>query len=175
MGFFRFTACLLSLPLLVGCGGASDHGSTSTTTTTNAGAPTTTSAPAKDDVLSAYRGFWDAYLAAADPMDPGHPDLARFATGASLERVRSSFTEHFKRGEVIRGTVDLAPIVEDIKGTSADLRDCYLDQTHVFDSATGKQVDPPDDATFEIVVTLQLVDGGWKVASLDKVADGCEH
>jgi hypothetical protein len=108
-------------------------------------------------------------------MDPGHPDLARFATGASLDRVRSSFTEHFKRGEVIRGTVDLAPVVEDIKSSSANLRDCYLDQTHVFDSATGKQVDPPGDATFEVVVTLQLVDHGWKVATLDKVADGCER
>jgi len=173
MRFSRFTACLLFLPLLFGCGGGSDHAAKSTTT--RPVAPTTTAGPAKNDVLSAYRGFWDAYLAAADPMDPAHPDLARFATGASLERVRSSFTEHFKRGEVIRGSVDLAPMVEDIKTSSADLRDCYLDQTHVFDSATGKQIDPPGDATFEVVVTLQLVDGDWKVASLDKVADGCEH
>lgn len=174
MRFLRFTACLLFLPLLFGCGGGSGPTATSTTTT-SAVAPTTTAAPDEQDVLSAYQGFWDAYLAAADPMDPAHPDLARFATGASLERIRSSFTEHFKRGEVIRGSVDLAPVIEDIKNSSADLRDCYLDQTHVFDSATGEQVDPPGDATFEVVVTLQLVDGGWKVASLDKVADGCEH
>jgi hypothetical protein len=161
------------VPLLFGCsGGGSDDAAPSTT---RAPSPTTTAAPAEDDVLSAYRGFWDAYLAAADPMDPGHPDLARFATGASLDRVRSSFTEHFERGEVIRGSVDLAPAVEQVTDSTANLRDCYLDQTHVFDSATGKQVDPPGEATFEIVVTLQLVDGGWKVATLDKVADGCEH
>jgi hypothetical protein len=108
-------------------------------------------------------------------MDPTHPDLERFATGASLERVRESFAEHFARGEVIRGTVELSPDIEDLTAESASLRDCYLDRTHLFDSATGEQIDEPGEATFEVVVTLVVDDGTWKVATLDKVADGCER
>jgi hypothetical protein len=135
----------------------------------------TTEARADADVVAAYRGFWDAYLAAADPMDPAHPDLARFATGASLDRVRKSFADHFARGEVIRGKVHLSPSVEDLTDDTATIRDCYLDQTHVFDAASGKQVDDPGEATFEVVAVLVADHGTWKVSTLDKVGDGCER
>jgi len=169
----RLVAAGLLAVLLLGCSG-DDDGATPTTTrpTTES---TTTTAAADADVLEAYRGFWDAYLAASDPMDPAHPDLERFATGASLEAVRRAFADHFARGEVIRGSVDLAPEIEQLDDASATVRDCYLDQTHIFDSESGAQVDPPEDATFEVLATLVLEGGSWKVSSLDKVSDGCER
>ncbi len=159
--------------LLLGCSG--DDDGASPTTTEPAVESTTTTAAADADVLDAYRGFWDAYLVAADPMDPAHPDLERFATGASLEAVRGAFADHFARGEVIRGSVDLSPELEQLDDASATVRDCYLDQTHIFDSVSGAQVDPPEDATFEVLATLVLEDGSWKVSTLDKVSDGCER
>jgi hypothetical protein len=166
------TIALLAV-LLLGCSGDDDTESSSTSTTTDAVESTSTSVTADADVLDAYQGFWDAYLAAADPMDPAHPDLELYATGASLDRVREAFAEHFAKGEVIRGTVDLAPVIEELDDAIATVRDCYLDQTHVFDSATGEQVDPPGEATFEVVATLVLESGSWKVSTLDKVSDGC--
>jgi hypothetical protein len=169
----RIVAAGLLAVLLLGCSGDDDGASPATTEPEVES--TTTTAVVDDDVLDAYRGFWDAYLAAADPMDPAHPDLERFATGASLEAVRSAFADHFARGEVIRGSVDLAPEIEQLDDASATVRDCYLDQTHIFDSASGAQVDPPEDATFEVLATLVLEDGSWKVSSLDKVSDGCER
>jgi hypothetical protein len=168
----RLVGAALLAVLLLGCSGDDDGASPTTRPTAE---PTTTTAAADADVLNAYRGFWDAYLAAADPMDPAHPDLERFATGASLEAVRRAFADHFARGEVIRGSVDLAPEIEQLDDASATVRDCYLDQTHIFDSESGAQVDPPEDATFEVLATLVLEGGSWKVSSLDKVSDGCER
>lgn len=170
----RLGTIALLAALLVGCSGDDDTASPSTPTTA-AAESTSTTATADADVLDAYRGFWDAYLTAADPMDPAHPDLELYATGASLDRVRESFADHFAKGEVIRGSVDLAPEIEQLDDASATIRDCYLDQTHVFDSATGEQVDPPGEATFEVVATLVLESGSWKVSTLDMVADGCER
>ena len=173
----RFLAAGLLAVLLLGCSGDDDDGARPTTTGPAAESTTTTTAAAAADadVLDAYRGFWDAYLAAADPMDPAHPDLELFATGASLDAVRGAFADHFARGEVIRGSVELAPEIEQLNDERATVRDCYLDQTHIFDSESGAQVDPPEDATFEVLATLVLEDGSWKVSSLDKVSDGCER
>ena len=170
----RLGTLALLAALLLACSGDDDTTSPSTTTTDPVQS-TSTSVTADADVLDAYQGFWDAYLAAADPMDPAHPDLELHATGASLDRVREAFAEHFAKGEVIRGTVDLEPEIEELDEASATVRDCYLDQTHVFDSATGEQVDPPGEATFEVVATLVLESGSWKVSTLDKVSDGCER
>lgn len=170
----RVAAIALLGALLLGCSGDDDSASRSTTTT-EAAEPTSTTAAVDAEVLSAYRGFWDAYLAAADPMNPAHPELERYATGASLERVRTSFADYFAKGEVIRGSVDLAPKIEQRDDASATVRDCYLDQTHIFDSATDEQIDDPGEATFEVVAVLVLDAGSWKVSTLDKVADGCDH
>jgi hypothetical protein len=170
----RVTAVALLSALLFACSGGDDSASPSTTTT-EAAETTSTTVAVEADVLAAYQGFWEAYLTAADPMDPAHPDLERYATGASLDRVRESFADHFARGEVIRGSVDLAPEVEQLDDVSATIRDCYLDQTHVFNSATGEQIDEPGEATFEVVAMLVLDAGSWKVSTLDMVADGCER
>lgn len=174
MSLRRATVCLLVGALLVACSGDDDDASP-TTSTDSVESTSTTDSPSDADVLAAYRGFWDAYLEAGDPMDPAHPALERYASGASLARVRESFAEHFSNGEVIRGSVELSPEVEQLDGETATVRDCYLDRTHLFDTATGEQVDPPGDATFEVVATLVLEDGAWKVSTLDKVADGCER
>src|SRR3546814_3225666 len=69
---------LLAAVLLLGsaaCGGDDDSAAT---TTTRAQESTTSTSEASDEeaaVLDAYEAFWDAYLEAADPMDPQHPVL----------------------------------------------------------------------------------------------------
>lgn len=168
-------ALLVLSAILVACAGDDDDsvppGTTARVNTTS----TTTAAATDAEVLAAYRGFWDAYLAAGDPMDPAHPDLELFATAASLERVRESFTQHFANGEVIRGDVELSPVIEEVDGDRATLRDCYLDRTHLFDATTGDQIDPPGEMTFEVVVTLVFEDSDWKVSTLDHVGEACER
>jgi len=171
----RIALAAAVLALLAACGGNGDDGAEPTTTTPAGQTTATTGLDAEAAVLDAYRGFWAAYLAAGDPMDPAHPDLERFASGASLERLRESLGQHFANGEVIRGTLELSPVVEQLGAETATVRDCYLDRTHLFDSTTGEQVDPEGEATFEVVASLVLDGGSWKVTSLDQVGEGCER
>lgn len=156
---------------------------TSTTSTTEAGEPGSTptstdsisdDASADAEVVAGYRRFWDAYLTAADPMDPTHPSLEAAATGAQLERVQRAFLARQAGGEVIRGSLELAPEVAEVDGTTATVTDCYADDTHIFDAATGEQKDPPDVVNYRVAATLELVDGSWKVADLVQEGEGCE-
>lgn len=153
---------------------------TTTTSTTGADAPASSTTTSTDDaspdaaVLAGYRRFWDAYLAAADPMDPTHPDLEAAATGAQLERVQRAFLARQASGEVIRGSLELAPEVAEVDGTTATVTDCYADDTHIFDEASGEQKDPPDVLSYRVTATLELVDGEWKVADLVQEGEGCE-
>lgn len=159
----------------VACSSSDDDGSAATSTTASSSTTaTSTTAPSVDEaVLASYRAFWDAYLAAADPMDPEHPLLAERATGRQLETLQKAFLALKAGGEVIRGTLDLAPRVVSVLGNTATVRDCYLDNTGVYDAATGVRKDTSSGVRHLATASLELIDGTWKVSTLTKEGDGC--
>lgn len=168
---------LLAVGLLVlgGCSSETKGDATPTTTTAvNATPSSSTRAPdATAAVLDGYRKFWDAYLAAADPMDPEHPGLAQHATGDELETLQKAFLARKAGGEVIRGSLDLAPKVVNVDGTTATVSDCYADNTHVYDAATGTQKDTSSGMRHLVTAKLVLVDEVWKVSVLTRERGGC--
>jgi hypothetical protein len=151
---------------------SSGDGDDTSTTRRSQSTPSSTIS-ANEQVLSAYRGFWDAYLAAADPMDPLSARLADHATGAELETVRKAFVARKSGGEVIRGTLDLAPRVVSVVGESATVRDCYLDNTGIYDAATGARKDTATGVRHLITASLVREGTAWKVSELKKESDGC--
>jgi hypothetical protein len=163
---------------LVVLGGACSGGGHGTTTPTTLSRSTTTSTgstvtTAEREVLDAYRGFWDAYLAAADPMEPLSPRLAEHATGTELETVRGAFVARRSGGEVIRGGFDLAPRVVSVVGDAATVRDCYLDNTGIYDATTGTRKDTATGVRHLITASVVREGGSWKVSELQKEGDGC--
>ncbi len=159
---------------VAGClsGGEGTAGTSTTASSTTTAASTT--APSVDEtVLAAYRAFWDAYLAAADPMNPEHPLLAEHATGEQLETLQRAFLARKAGGEVIRGTLDLAPRVVSVLGDEATVRDCYLDNTGVFDAATGERKDRASGVRHLVSASMRLDGGTWKVSSIQKEGDRC--
>ncbi len=157
------------------CSPDADGPSTGTSSTSAMTGSSTTSTLAADDaeVLAAYRAFWDAYLAAADPMDPEHPALAQHATGKQLETLQKAFLASRAGGEVIRGTLDLAPRVLSVTGDRAAVRDCYLDNSGVYDAATGSRKDTASGTRHLVTASLVREGGVWKVSDLTKEGDGC--
>ncbi len=127
------------------------------------------------DVIAGYRAFWDAYLAAADPMNPEDPRLVEHATGEELETVQKAFLARRSAGEVIRGTLDLAPRVDKVGAgaTAATVVDCYADHTGLYDAATGAREDSESGVRHLIRVEMTLTDGAWKAASVALQGDGC--
>ena len=147
-----------------------DPATTATTPTT--GATTTTSSP-EQAVLAAYRAFWDGYLKAADPMDPRNPVLAQVAAGDELQQVQRAFLARQSAGEVIRGTLDLAPAVQSVNGSSATVTDCYADHTGIYDAASGARKDQESGVRHRVTVQVVLDGSTWKVSTITREGDGC--
>lgn len=159
---------------LAACSGG--DGESITTTTTRAQESTTSTSEASDEeaaVLDAYEAFWDAYLEAADPMDPQHPVLQEHATGEQLQQVTGAFLARLSAGEVIRGEFDLAPVVVELTDSTATVSDCYLDRSGVFDAETGERLDQESGVRHLVTAELRFEDGSWKVASMTREGDGC--
>lgn len=168
-------SALAALGVLSAC--ADDEGARSSSTTTTASTATddsTTTIGEDQEVLDAYVSFWnDGYLAAADPMDPTDPALAAHATGEQLETLERAFLARQTNGEVIRGTLDLQPRVVSVVGDTATVRDCYLDNTGVFDALTGERHDTATGVRHLITATLVVEDDTWKLSDLEREGDGC--
>ena len=61
--------------------------------------------------------------------------------GEQLETLERAFLARQANGEVIRGTLDLAPACVSVVGDTATVRDCYLDNTGIYDAETGERHD----------------------------------
>ena len=157
-------------------GGSSSPTSATTTgiTPTSAVVTTTTVDATEAAVLDGYRAFWAAYLKAGDPMDPKHPDLVATATGAQLDQVRRAFLARLAGGEVIRGKIEPHPkLAGPVQGSTAVVADCYVDDSHLFDAATGAQKDDPAVETHQVRAEMTLVDSSWRVAAIRPESKGC--
>ena len=183
----RWTAVVVAGLVLAACsgdGGKQAGTSTSSTTekpaavsSTGPATTATTAPPVPDDeqqVLASYRAFWDAYIAASNPMNPEHPALADHAADGELDTVRRTLLARRSAGEVFKGTMDLAPKVTALDGDRATVRDCHDDNLVVVEAASGA-VKEPDDPVRKLV-TVTLVRGGpagWKVTAIKLESEGC--
>ena len=74
---------------------------------------------------------------------------------------------------VPRGTVDLAPRVVRTADDTATVRDCYGDDTGVYDGTTGAREDKPTGQRHLVTATLHLDGVTWKVERLKNEGLGC--
>lgn len=156
-------------------GGSSSETRASSTTTmppTSTTAPTATTLDSGSEAVAAYRAFWQDFLAAGDPVDPLSPRLAAHATGDELAAVRNRFLAVKAAGQVIRGSLDLAPKVVSVEPSTVVLSDCYDDRTGAY-SADGVRQDKEDPRRHLVTATVILVDGAWKVSAIKHEGDGC--
>ena len=161
-----------------GCGGGGVDEAASTPTTAE---PSTTSEPVspptsrsdEQAVLAAYQGYWDTWLAANDPPNPDHPDLARYATGAALAKVRESIEQHRLDGTVVRLPSESVwghqPRLESLGGSRAVVTDCVVDDSQLVDADTGLVLNDEVGTLLSQAVVL-LDDGLWRVETVDSRA-----
>jgi hypothetical protein len=163
---------------LAGCGGgggAADSATASTSTATaTSDAPTSestttmTAAPTEEEaILAAYQGYWDTWLAANDPPNPDHPDLAKYATGEALERdIEALNAARLERHSIVvpdGGRYRHEPVLVEVVGDTGFVTDCSVDDAWTIDTATGSTL---DDAVATRVWNASLVRTaeGWRVA-----------
>jgi hypothetical protein len=180
--WWAFGVAAVALVAMAGCGGGGGGGGeaaepASTEPPVTVADPTTTVLSEEDAVLAAYQGYWDTWLAANDPPNPDHPDLAKYATGAALTKVRDSVSTH----KQLRQVVQLPPgsvwrheaRVSRLTGASAVVVDCNVDDSLLIDEPSGQVLDDAV-ASFSTTAVLSRVEGSWRVASVtaDEQWDG---
>jgi hypothetical protein len=143
-----------------------------TTTTTRAETTTTTTTteperPVEEEVVERYEAFWEArFEANTDPVNPDHPGLREYATGAQLENVIEETERNAREGRAFRRpensqgrrTVD----VTRIDGGTAVLQDCVVNDGIVYRVDTGEVLDD-SVVTHNVEATMVQVDGEWKL------------
>lgn len=160
---------------VAGCSSSASSRATSPAPTTITSPPSTATTldPAEQAVLAAYRRYWDMYIAVGSEMKLPDPRLAEVATGEELRQLNGAFLADKAAGQVLRGSIDLAPAVVERATDRALVRDCQASQILVVDRASGRPLGPAPSDTTLITATMLWEQNAWKVAGIRHEGDGC--
>jgi hypothetical protein len=135
----------------------------------SAASPTAT-APV-DDVEAEVEAAYRAYIAMGQRLvaapNPDDPEIPERTTGSALARVKAVLADDLARGHVIRtGPASSQTILSiDVDGDQATLRACFVDESGLFDAATGAEIEPVRIVTAIDTVVLQRESGAWRVSN----------
>jgi hypothetical protein len=139
---------------------------------------TTTTAPPdpEAEVEQAYRAYlaMEARLVAAP--DPNDAEIPERATGPALARLKEALAEDVEKGHVIRvGPATSQTILSiEVTGSKATVRACFIDESGLYDAATGAELVPMRTGTAIDTAELVREGGAWRV-SLRRVPAADEH
>lgn len=148
---------------------------TSTTTTSrNQGADststsTTTVEDVEAEIVDRYQAFWQArFEANREPVNPDHPGLREYATGAQRENVLEETRARQDEGIAFRlpaNSVGESRVrVIEIDGKEATLQECVVNDGVVYEVDTGEVIDD-SVVTRNVRATMRRVDSEWKLAA----------
>ncbi|MDG4764467.1 hypothetical protein O7632_10175 [Solwaraspora sp. WMMD406] len=169
----RLMACLVgALALLVtACSADETYGSPPTPPPATASAtPSLEPADAAEkDVLTAYRGMWDALVEAGKVSDPDDPDLRKYASDQALRLIVNALYINRQQGEVILGELILDPqisaLVPAADPTTATVLDCVNDENWLEYKASGGLVNEEPGGRHRMTATVDRTAEGWRVSS----------
>jgi hypothetical protein len=124
----------------------------------------------QQQAVDAYVGMQRAFQEAVKTADPDHPDLARYAAGEALQRLRNGITSIRDQGLRGRGEASFQPVVESLDPPRAParitVRDC-LDTggTELYDPSGRPYQDEPGGLRL-VIATVEIVDSTWKVTGV---------
>ena len=125
------------------------------------------------EVVAAWYRYWQVYVAVGGQVSPSYAQLDQVATGRELTTLESGFLAYHAQGQVIRGTIDLAPQITAVDGAQATLTDCYASHILRYSQSTGQPVGAAPSQRSLVTVTMSLEAGTWKVAAIRHEKDGC--
>lgn len=173
------SALTLGLAACGGSGGAGDAdlpAGPAAAPTAAAAAPSATPVAADDQVLAAYRRFWDSVIAAHEASDPQLPALSAAAANPELGKVRKAVALNRQQKISLRGPVGHGSEKVQVGGTTATVEDCYdISAWDPIDVRTGDAIDVTDaggTGRYHARYTLERSGAGWIVTD-DASLGGC--
>lgn len=153
------------LLLVTGCSGGASPSRSFASASPSASA--SGEAAAEQAAVEAYRGMWDAFVAASVNPDPNQPDLARYATGTALSSIVTALTENKQKGYTTKGSLTMSPQIQSVEPADSPTRvnvlDCVDDSKWLRYDASGTALQGPGGRRRVTAVVTNV--GGWKVES----------
>ncbi|MGZ4703453.1 MAG: hypothetical protein ACXWCM_01180 [Acidimicrobiales bacterium] len=124
-----------------------------------------------DESSAAYVEFWNIWLEANNPPDPGNSRLSDRYTGRQLAGAKAGIQEHLDRGLIVRDAPDTLADHQleflDVEADRVIFSDCTVDDGQLVEASTGAIV---DGSVLTILRRVSMVKegGAWKVESADK-------
>ena len=160
------TTMLLGVTAATACHHGSNAAPTATPPAT--AAPTAPALPTRE-ALEAYRAMWDTVVSAARTADPDAPALRRYASDKALARIVTALYLHHEQGQVILGTLALAPTVDTDQSnpTTVRISDCVDTSLWLVYRTTGGLVDDTPGGPHATTATMTNINDQWLVSTLD--------
>jgi len=134
-------------------------------------------AAVKAEILAAYRQAFDAFIAVASEPNgqPTDPRLEEHTIGNALLASQASIDRLRKAGQVVRGTIEVHPVVVELTTDTAVVEDCGIDRLGVLNAATGEVVTPIDDPpkAGSARATYRLINGVWMQDGFKDLKQAC--
>ena len=127
------------------------------------------SAVAERDALAAYRGMWDAWVAAGKTSNPDAPALRTYTSGEALKLIVGALSTNHHNQQVTLGNVEINPAASEAKPedspTEVTVKDCVNTENWLNHKTSGGLVNDVPGGRRSMTATVTLVDDSWKVAT----------
>lgn len=158
--------------LLAGCtsgGSAKKPTGTPSPVSPSASPSLTPAGAAERDALTAYRGMWNAFVAAGKVSDPDAPDVRKYASDQALRLIVNALYTNREQKKVILGDLKIDPKVTAVSPsadpTTATISDCVDSTKWLEYKKSGGLVDNVPGGKHSTTATVKQTNGVWKVSS----------
>jgi hypothetical protein len=154
-----------------------------TAATTETSAATATRSGEEAKILAAVDGFWTTLVKSSQPPDPNYPGLRKYLTGKQLETSLAVVNKRRVLGQAVRlpphAQYRHSPTGVSYTKATAVVEDCGVDDGILYDVRSGRILNDTISTT-RSRITLQRIEGQWKVSDLVRVESwdgvaGCAH
>ena len=161
----RVLAALVMVTAVASCSPGDKPEVTGATVPTEATTSTTLSV--EQEVEQAYLKSWDVYAKAMRDLDE---TLLPQAFARETLATREDEVAALKaKGTPARMAAEHDISVEEVTATTARLRDVYINHSVLLDPQSGEPTEPDPQERYEVIVTLERLDGRWKVVFIERL------
>ncbi|GAA1025799.1 hypothetical protein GCM10009557_01150 [Virgisporangium ochraceum] len=126
---------------------------------------------AERDAVAAYRGMWDAFVAAGKTADPDAAALRTYASDDALKLIVTALLQHRQNQQVILGELVIDPKPTEVRPADAPtevmILDCVNDEDWLVYKASGGLADDEPGGKHQTTAVVTRSGGAWKVKSFE--------
>lgn len=169
MSIRRFVIGVVAVSVALSAGCSSGKASPTPSATVSTAPSPAASVTAEQAAVLAYKGMWDAFVAAGRVSDPDAPDVRKYASGQALRLIVNALYTNQQQKKVIKGNLKIDPQVTGSspadQPTTVTILDCVDDTNWLVYKTSGGLADDTPSGKHHTTATVKREADGWKVSS----------